>query len=114
MCGIVGYFGQGMASDEAVIVLQRMSHALRHRGPDESGIYTDVRAGFGHRRLSIVGLADGQQPMRNGDGSLWISFNGEIFNHVEIRRSLEAKGHRFRTASDTEVILHVYPEKGDA
>ncbi len=114
MCGIVGYFGQGMASDEAVIVLQRMSHALRHRGPDESGIYTDVRAGFGHRRLSIVGLADGQQPMRNGDGSLWISFNGEIFNHVEIRRSLEAKGHRFRTASDTEVILHLYQEKGDA
>ncbi len=114
MCGIVGYFGHGMAPDAAEIVLQRMSHALRHRGPDDSGVHAEIAAGFGHRRLSIVGLADGQQPMCNADGALWISFNGEVFNHVELRRMLEAKGYRFRTASDTEVILHLYEEKGDA
>ncbi|TCR73234.1 asparagine synthase (glutamine-hydrolyzing) [Rhizobium sp. BK376] len=112
MCGILGYFGDGMAAGQAAALLRRMAGSLLHRGPDEGGIFTDDGAGFGHRRLSIVGLADGQQPMPNSDGSLCISFNGEIFNYVELRRSLEAKGRRFRTSSDTEVILHLYEEMG--
>jgi asparagine synthase (glutamine-hydrolysing) len=112
MCGILGYFGEGMASTEAHALLRRMAGSLQHRGPDEDGVFVSNEAGFGHRRLSIVGLADGQQPMESADGSLCISFNGEVFNHVELRRSLEAKGHRFRTSSDTEVILHLYRDKG--
>lgn len=112
MCGILGYFGHGMAADDAVGLLRRMAGSLEHRGPDDAGVFTGAGIGFGHRRLSIVGLADGQQPMSNADGSISISFNGEIFNHVELRRSLEARGYVFRTASDTEVIIHLYRDLG--
>ena len=112
MCGIVGYFGTGLAQQDGLILLETMSATIAHRGPDEMGhaVYGDV--GFGHRRLSIVGLADGQQPMQNASGDLAITFNGEIFNYVELREDLKARGHRFRTGSDTEVILAAYAEYG--
>jgi asparagine synthase (glutamine-hydrolysing) len=112
MCGIAGYFAltpRPLASRE---VLARMVDAVRHRGPDDSGIYYDGRAALGHRRLSIIDLAGGRQPLSTGDGRLWITFNGEIFNYVELRQDLLARGREFRTKSDTETILHAYAEFG--
>jgi asparagine synthase (glutamine-hydrolysing) len=91
-----------------------MVSALRHRGPDEFGLYRDDRAGLGHARLSIIDLASGQQPLCNEDGTLWIAFNGEIFNYLELRDELLALGHRFRTRSDTEVIVHAFEAWGEA
>ena len=85
---------------------------IRHRGPDEFGIYLDGPAGLGNARLSIIDLSGGQQPISNEDGTLWIVFNGEIFNYVELRPELESRGHRFATHSDTEVLLHAYEEFG--
>lgn len=114
MCGIAGYFGNSIAPAHRAPLLSRMAETLSYRGPDEGSIYVDGDAGLAHRRLSIVGLADGQQPMANADGSLVISFNGEIFNYVELRAGLIAKGRKFRTHSDTEVILHLYDEMGPA
>jgi asparagine synthase (glutamine-hydrolysing) len=93
-------------------MLKRMLGALRHRGPDGLGIYRDRDAGLAHTRLSIIDLASGQQPLANEDESLWIVFNGEIFNYLELRAELLACGHRFRTRSDTEVILHGWEEWG--
>ncbi|MBP2234242.1 asparagine synthase (glutamine-hydrolyzing) [Sinorhizobium kostiense] len=90
-----------------------MTAAIAHRGPDEHGTFTAPQAGLGHVRLSIVGLGDGQQPMSDASGELTIAFNGEIFNYVELRDELRARGRRFRTASDTEVILHLYDEMGE-
>jgi len=87
-----------------------MAGALRHRGPDEAGVYRARRAGLAHTRLSIIDLATGQQPMSNESGTLWITFNGEIFNYVELRAALRDLGHLFRTQSDTEVVLHAYEE----
>ena len=110
MCGIAGAINWGDAQ-----VVARMTDALRHRGPDDRGImfFPHERVGLGHRRLSIIDLsAGGHQPMSSEDQSLWITFNGEIYNFVELRRELEAKGHRFRSSSDTEVILHLYQEYG--
>jgi asparagine synthase (glutamine-hydrolysing) len=89
-----------------------MLGSLRHRGPDEFGIYLDGRAGLGSARLSILDLQTGQQPISNEDASLWIVFNGEIFNHEELRLRLESNGHRFSTRTDTEVLLHLYEESG--
>lgn len=87
---------------------------LHHRGPDDRGVYVGNDVGLGHTRLSILDLAGGRQPMTNEDGTLWLTFNGEIFNYVELRQWLVAKGHRFATRSDTEVILHLYEEYGEA
>src|SRR5215471_12480701 len=113
MCGIAGVFDPG--GDPAdPCVLDRMIDAVRHRGPDGRGTYVDGPLGFAHARLSIVDVAGGHQPMHNADHSLSIVFNGEIFNYVELREDLERRGHRFRTSSDTEVILHAYAEKGAA
>src|SRR5262245_15400186 len=112
MCGIAGYVnwsGAPIAPD----VLKRMVSALRHRGPDDAGVVVDESVGFGHARLSILDLAGGRQPMSNEDGSLWITFNGEIFNYLELQCDLRKRGHRFATRSDTEVILHAYREKGE-
>ena len=111
MCGIAGIYdpGMGIPSDR---LLRRMLYLLRHRGPDEFGIYRGRGIGLAHARLSIIDLSTGQQPMSNEDDSLWIVFNGEIFNYIELRKDLVAKGHRFRTGSDTEVILHLYEDKG--
>lgn len=112
MCGFGGYFGDGVAPHEAQPLLQRMVAAIAHRGPDEQGIFTAPSLGLGHVRLSIVGLGDGQQPMTHSSGDFTIVFNGEIFNYVELRETLKAQGHVFRTGSDTEVILHLYERMG--
>ncbi len=92
--------------------MRQMLAMLRHRGPDEFGILLDREVGLGNARLSIIDLSGGSQPIANEDESLWIVFNGEIFNYVELRPELEARGHKFRTSSDTEVILHLYEEYG--
>ncbi len=93
--------------------LRAMAASLRHRGPDEWGVYRDRRAGLAHARLSIIDLTAGAQPLSNEDGSLWISYNGEIFNYPELRATLEALGHRFRTRSDTEVVVHAFESWGE-
>ena len=113
MCGVVGFVGPDLAGEAAEAVLRRMADAVAHRGPDEMGLYARGEIGLGHRRLSIVGLADGQQPMLSEDGNFVISFNGEIFNYVELRADLEARGERFRTGSDTEVLLRLFALKGE-
>jgi len=111
MCGICGILGlEGRPADP--ILLKGMVSQLRHRGPDGRGMHRDGALGLGHARLSIIDVAGGYQPMSNRDGSLWITFNGEIFNYVELREELETRGHRFATKSDTEVILHLYQEHG--
>jgi asparagine synthase (glutamine-hydrolysing) len=113
MCGIAGvvHLRDGMAPPELEL-LARMASALRHRGPDEFGCYRDGRAGLAHTRLSIVDLASGQQPLANEDQSVWVVFNGEVFDFVELREQLEALGHVFRTRSDTEVIVHAWEAWG--
>ncbi|MFO0753184.1 MAG: asparagine synthase (glutamine-hydrolyzing) [Thermodesulfovibrionales bacterium] len=109
MCGICGFTGR---SDEAT--LARMTATLLHRGPDEDGFYSDGEINLGMRRLSIIDLATGRQPIHNEDRSVWTVFNGEIYNFRELRRELEEKGHRFYTDhSDTEAIVHLYEEYGD-
>ena len=89
-----------------------MIGAIRHRGPDGFGFHETAQAGLAHARLSIIDLSTGDQPIRNEDGTVWVVFNGEIFNYIELRRDLEARGHRFYTHSDTEVIVHLYEEHG--
>jgi asparagine synthase (glutamine-hydrolysing) len=114
MCGIAGIVAlRDGLEPPGVGQLAAMVGALRHRGPDEAGVYRDARAGFGHARLSIIDLTTGQQPLSNEDGTVWITFNGEIFNYVELREELVALGHRFRTRSDTEVIVHAYEAWGE-
>jgi asparagine synthase (glutamine-hydrolysing) len=89
-----------------------MMAMIRHRGPDETGMYLDDSVALGHLRLSIIDLAGGCQPIHNEDETLWIIYNGEVFNHVELRRELAQQGHHFYTSSDTEVILHLYEQTG--
>ena len=115
MCGIAGFLNCDRAEFLAEN-LNRTTGIIAHRGPDSSGIYIDDRnrVGLAHARLSIIDLCGGRQPMANEDGSLWITFNGEIFNYLELRNGLKKLGHRFRTESDTEVILHMYEEKAEA
>ncbi len=112
MCGIAGILNFNETSVDPGL-LKRMIRMIGHRGPDDSGIYASGSVGLAHARLSIIDLAGGRQPMCNEDKSLWITFNGEIFNYVELREELIRKGHRFATQSDTEVILHLYQEKGE-
>lgn len=110
MCGIFGIVSTNSVRN---FPLQQATDTLRHRGPDSSGVYQDEHAGLGHRRLSIIDLSTGDQPMFNEDRSLCIVFNGEIYNFHELRNELLAKGHRFATKSDTETILHAYEEWGE-
>ena len=113
MCGIAGIVNLSERRDPPTVeLLQSMIGAIRHRGPDEYGLYKDTHAGLVHARLSIVDLKTGQQPMTNEDGTLWIIFNGEIFNFVELKIELETLGHRFQTHSDTEIILHAFESWG--
>ena len=112
MCGIAGMFNQRSGRRAAEKDLRQMLAMIRHRGPDEFGVYLNGPAGMGSARLSIIDLSTGQQPIANEDGTLWIVFNGEIFNYLELRPELEARGHRFTTTSDTEVLLHAYEEYG--
>src|SRR5882672_5575712 len=114
MCGIAGIVDlRGNRGSPSRDALMRMAGALHHRGPDEFGIYRDSSAGLAHARLSIIDLGGGQQPLSNEYDTLWIVFNGEIFNYVELRTELESLGHRFRTRSDTEVIVHAYEAWGE-
>ena len=114
MCGIAGIVEPAGGAPPTEHAMRRMLALIRHRGPDQFGIYVDGRVALGSARLSIVDLSTGQQPIANEDGSLWIVFNGEVFNHVELRPDLEARGHRFSTHSDTEVVLHLFEEYGPA
>ncbi|HEX6645475.1 MAG TPA: hypothetical protein VF037_12410, partial [Gemmatimonadales bacterium] len=109
MCGIAGY--AGWDADAAELGL--MCDAIRHRGPDDEGLRAVDGSGLGMRRLSIIDVAGGHQPIANEDGTVHVVFNGEIYNHHELRRELERRGHRFATRSDTETIVHGYEEFGD-
>jgi len=111
VCGIAGRIGRPDEAVEAADV-HRMCQTIVHRGPDDQGIYAKGAAGLGMRRLSIIDLAGGRQPIHNEDKSVWVVFNGEIYNFPELRRELEGRGHRFYTHSDTEVIVHLYEEMG--
>src|SRR6185369_373370 len=115
MCGINGIaLSSRSGSSVDPRVLERMRDVITHRGPDEAGIFVDANIGLGHRRLSIVDVASGHQPMTNEDGALQIIYNGEVYNHADYREELEARGHVYRTHCDTETILHLYEEHGDA
>jgi asparagine synthase (glutamine-hydrolysing) len=114
MCGIAGIVAaHDLAPDDRRRVVA-MRDVQAHRGPDDAGLFVDGQAALGHRRLSIVDLAAGKQPLANEDETIWISFNGEIYNHADLRRELEGWGHVYRTRSDTESIVHAYEQWGDA
>jgi asparagine synthase (glutamine-hydrolysing) len=110
MCGIVGTVGSGYVADAEV---RRMSEAIRHRGPDDWGTFAEGGVGLGMRRLSIIDLAGGHQPITNEDGNVLVVFNGEIYNHEALRRELSSAGHQFRTRSDTEILVHLYEDHGE-
>jgi asparagine synthase (glutamine-hydrolysing) len=113
MCGINGIaFSSRSRREIDVRLLERMRDVITHRGPDEAGVFVDRNVGLGHRRLSIVDVASGQQPMTVENGRLFITYNGEIYNHADFRSDLEAKGHQYTTHCDTEAILHLYEEHG--
>jgi asparagine synthase (glutamine-hydrolysing) len=114
MCGIVGVVARDPVSAIDPLRVKRMRDVLTHRGPDGEGLWVDGPVGLGHRRLAIIDPARGQQPMSNEDGSVWLVFNGEIYNHADLRPGLEARGHRYRTRSDSETIVHLYEEAGEA
>ena len=112
MCGIAGTFNLHKDKEISIDNLRRMVAVISHRGPDGFGFYKDERAGLAHARLSIIDLEGGWQPIHNEDKTIWITFNGEIFNYIELRETLISKGHRFYTKSDTEVIVHLYEDYG--
>src|SRR4051812_46306897 len=113
MCGIAGTCAaKGYSVDPTRVA--SMIDMLEHLGPDGRGMHVEPSAVLAHSRLSVIDLAGGAQPMASEDGSLWITFNGEIFNYVELREDLVARGHHFASLSDTEVILHLYEEFGAA
>ena len=112
MCGICGIIRFGESVEKAE--LERMTRVLAHRGPDGDGLLCEGQVGIGHRRLSIIDLHTGRQPMTNEDGTVWITYNGELYNFPELQVELTTKGHHFTTHSDTEVIIHAYEEWGDS
>src|SRR5687768_981864 len=113
MCGIAGILSLEPGRPVRQAPLGAMAAALGHRGPDSEGFHLDREHGLAYRRLSIIDLSDAaNQPMSNEDGSLWMVFNGEIYNEPELRRQMLARGHRFRSGSDAEVVLHLYEEHG--
>ncbi|MRR53349.1 MAG: asparagine synthase (glutamine-hydrolyzing) [Deltaproteobacteria bacterium] len=112
MCGIAGILNLTREMPPTMEQITSMISTLRHRGPDETGIYRDTRIALGHLRLSIIGVANGIQPISNEDETLWIIYNGEAFNYVELKTDLIKKGHCFRTETDTEVLLHLFEEYG--
>src|SRR4029077_7690384 len=117
MCGIAGFVESSTVAapfslDAGRTLVRRMCDVIRHRGPDDEGVWVNEGVGLGMRRLSIIDLSTGHQPIHNEDRTVWIVFNGEIYNFKELRRVLEAAGHRFYTATDTEVIVHAYEHWG--
>jgi asparagine synthase (glutamine-hydrolysing) len=113
MCGIAGFFALDGAHRAMPGVLDAMCTAMTHRGPDDQGTLERGPVGLGMRRLSIIDVGGGHQPISNEDGSVWVVFNGEIYNHPELRETLTARGHRLATRSDTEVIVHLYEDHGE-
>lgn len=113
MCGIAGIINFNYSNKVDQDVLELINDAIKHRGPDDEGFYIDRNIGLGHRRLSIIDIEGGHQPMTNEDGTIWIVYNGEIYNYLELRGDLVFKGHKFKTHSDTEVIIHLYEEYGE-
>src|SRR4051794_393888 len=114
MCGIAGIFEAGRDTRVDPDLVMKMTDTLYHRGPDDEGLYCAPGIGLGFRRLSIIDLEGGHQPLSNEDGTVWIVFNGEIYNYQELNRKYLSTGHRFRTRSDTETIVHLYEEVGEA
>jgi len=112
MCGICGIVNLNASRPVSKEILLKMTQAMKHRGPDDQGIYSTEQVGLGSRRLAIIDLTGGRQPIANEDESIWVVFNGEIYNYRELRRYLHKKGHTFRTQTDTEVLLHLYEEFG--
>src|SRR5437763_1105943 len=113
MCGIAGFIDVERSRENAEQLIDRMCQVIRHRGPDDQGVWVGNGVGLGMRRLSIIDLAGGQQPIFNEDRSILIVFNGEIYNYRELQKELQERGHRFTTNSDTETIVHAYEEYGD-
>ncbi len=111
MCGVCGIFNFGTQEPVTRDALKRATDAMTHRGPDDEGFHLDAEVGLGNRRLSIIDLPGGHQPLSNEDGTIWITFNGEIYNYRELRAGLESRGHHFRTATDTEAIVHLYEDQ---
>lgn len=112
MCGIAGVIDLNLRETVTESTIVRMCDCIRHRGPDDSGIFIDRSLGMGMRRLAIIDVTDGKQPIANEDQSVWVVFNGEIYNHQKLRKELQTKGHIFKTKSDTETILHLYEDEG--
>src|SRR5262247_3119289 len=114
MCGIAGFVDStaapAMERKDSFALVQRMCRVIRHRGPDDGGVLVEPGVGIGMRRLNVIDLETGRQPLPNEDHTVWTVFNGEIYNFRELRRELESLGHRFSTLSDTEVIVHGYEE----
>ncbi len=113
MCGIAGKLAHDREARVTEREIARMIAPIAHRGPDAEGVHLDRQVGLGHRRLSIIDLASGDQPMSNEDGTVWIVFNGEIYNFKSLREELFAAGHTLKTHSDTEVIVHLYEDLGE-
>src|SRR5262245_34710000 len=113
MCGIAGIFYRERTQTVSPNVLMAMGDSIAHRGPDGEGYLRAPGIGLAHRRLSIIDLDGGAQPIANEDDSIHVVFNGEIYNHLELRGQLEARGHRFRTRCDSEVLVHLYEEEGN-
>lgn len=112
MCGICGIIHSNKDNRVNKNILEKMKEVMIHWGPDEEGTHLDGNVGLGFRRLSIIDLGFGHQPMCNEDGTVWIVFNGEIYNHYEIRRELISRWHYYKTKCDTESIIHLYEEEG--
>jgi asparagine synthase (glutamine-hydrolysing) len=113
MCGICGIFEYDRLTDLPGEIVHRMNQTMIHRGPDDGGVFVGPGIGLGHRRLSIIDLAGGHQPMSNEDGTVWVLLNGEIYNYPELRAELLQRGHKFTTKSDTEAVVHLYEEYGE-
>src|SRR5258708_3069102 len=113
MCGICGVYQYGPGEPVQVQILRAMLSTIHHRGPDDEGVYLEPELGMGIRRLSIIDLDGGAQPIYNEDGSVAVVFNGEIYNYRELASELKRRGHTLRTASDTEVIVHLYEDYGE-
>jgi asparagine synthase (glutamine-hydrolysing) len=114
MCGICGKLVFDRGATVPISLLRTMADSIRHRGPDDEGYHVAGPIGLGFRRLSIIDLSTGHQPLSNEDGTIWIIFNGEIYNYQELRADLLRRGHIFKTNTDTEVIVHLYEELGSA